>query len=425
MKKILVVDDSKTILALVKNEFSEYEGVKCFYAENYKDAKAIIEEHGKELKAALLDINLPDAPDGEVISLANANGIPVVVLTGTLDKRIREIIQKKEIVSYILKDKPSSIRIAIKSVLNTLAHYDTNILLVDDSKSYRLTLGNILRENNFNIIEAKNGQEALSIVRDNKYNISIVITDYDMPVMDGLDLTIKLRELKDKSQLAILAISGIKDMNIINDFLTFGADDFINKPFTPNEIMARINSSLEILNLFKQITLMANKDYLTDFYNRRYFFESAHNIFLKAKRKKTPLVLAMIDIDNFKNINDTYGHNIGDIALKEVKKVLDRNLRASDLIARFGGEEFAILLEDITKEDAQKLFEKIREDFEKNAIDALGVKISYTVSIGISYGNLSSIEDMIKKADEALYFSKENGRNKITFNQNDIGALVI
>jgi diguanylate cyclase (GGDEF)-like protein len=159
---------------------------------------------------------------------------------------------------------------------------------------------------------------------------------------------------------------------------------------------------------------MANRDYLTGLYNRRYFFDSGKSIFLKAKRKKTSLAVVMIDIDKFKNINDTYGHDVGDIAIQEVGVVLNKNLRSSDLLSRFGGEEFCILLEDITVEDIENLFERVREDFENNIIDVDGIKVNYTVSFGIAYGMSDSLEDMVRLADSALYNSKEHGRNQVT-----------
>jgi len=159
---------------------------------------------------------------------------------------------------------------------------------------------------------------------------------------------------------------------------------------------------------------MANKDFMTGAYNRRYFFDAGEAIFLKAKRKEKAVAVTMIDIDNFKNINDTYGHDIGDLAIKEIKRVLDKNLRASDLMARFGGEEFCIILEEISEEDVKKLFEKIRKEFEANVIDVDEVEIKYTVSFGIAYGLLGSLEEMVILSDNALYESKESGRNRVT-----------
>lgn len=414
MFNVLIVDDSKTILTLLKNKFSQCGNIHVFEAEDYKGAMAIIRRHHHDINVALLDVNLPDAPNGEVILLANAHKIPTIVLTGTLSKTVRENIQKKEIISYILKDKPSSIDLAVKTTQMLLNNSTLNILIVDDSKMERANLHSILKKINCTVLEAASGQEALDIFKENKQKISLVITDYMMPLMDGLELTIKLRETYDKDELAIIAISSNDEQDSIHDFLTFGANDFITKPFHATEVISRVNANLELLNLFTKIKDMANKDFLTGAYNRRYFFHSGNAIFAKAKRKNAPIAVAMIDIDKFKNINDTYGHDVGDIAIKEIKKILDKHLRTSDLVARFGGEEFCIILEDIDMQSTAQLFEKIRKSFEENVIRVNGLEIKYSVSFGVAYGLLNSLEEMVVLSDEALYNSKTNGRNQVS-----------
>ncbi|MDD3598180.1 sensor domain-containing diguanylate cyclase [Sulfuricurvum sp.] len=158
----------------------------------------------------------------------------------------------------------------------------------------------------------------------------------------------------------------------------------------------------------------ATRDYMTGCYNRRYFYEVAEPIFFKNKRKNAPLAVVMMDIDNFKKINDMYGHDIGDRAIQEIPVILGKNLRKSDLLARFGGEEFCMILEDITLENTQKVFERVRENFENNRINVNGVEIRYTVSFGVAYGLTDSLEEMINLSDKALYDSKNNGRNRVT-----------
>ena len=418
MKKILVVEDSSTVLTMLKKEFAKHENIEVFYAQSYEDATKIVNKN-PDIKTALLDINLPDAPNGEIVALANLHTIPTVVLTGTLDKNIRNIIQKKDIAGYIIKDKPSSITIAVKNIMSILNNYDTTVMIVEDSLTYRNILKTMLAKTNVRIIEAKDGQEALEIFKTTKEKISLVITDYEMPVMDGLDLTIKLREIYGKDELSIIAISSSEDKSVIDDFLTFGANDFIVKPFSLSEVRLRTVLNIESIHLFEKISNMANRDFLTGSYNRRYFFESANAKFAKANRNSSALALATIDIDKFKNINDTYGHDVGDIAIKEIKKVLDRNLREYDLVARFGGEEFCILLEDITCKDLKNLFERIRVDFEKNIIKIDTLEFEYTVSTGIAYGIFDSLEEMLKISDEELYKSKENGRNQVNIKTQD------
>ena len=412
MKKILVVDDSKTILKLVELEIAKYDNINAYYAENYKSAMRLIREHKGEFHAALLDLNLPDAPDGEVVKLVNANKIPAVILSATFNESLKNSVMKKDIVDFVLKDDPSSIKFAMKAIQRTIKNYDTHILVVDDSKTYRHALRDTLHRIHLNVLEAENGMEALAILEKNPF-ISLVITDYEMPIMNGLDLTFKIREKYKKDQLSIIAISSVNQQEIITKFLRFGVNDFILKPFTHNEVVTRINANLELLDLFSQIKEMANRDYLTGMFNRRYFFDSASSIFFKNKRKQESIGVAMIDIDKFKAINDLYGHDAGDDALKEVPNIFTNNLRDSDLVARFGGEEFCILFEDINKKNLLLVLEKLRKSFEENSIITANITLSYTVSIGVYFGLKESLNEMLKLADEALYEAKASGRNRV------------
>ena len=158
----------------------------------------------------------------------------------------------------------------------------------------------------------------------------------------------------------------------------------------------------------------AIKDYMTGAFNRRYFFEVSSAIFLKAKRNQTSVAIIMTDIDDFKSINDKYGHQAGDVGIKYVKEVFDKNLRKSDLFARFGGEEFCILLDNISLKDTEMLVEKIRKEFEASVLVSENHTFSYTVSFGVAYGLLDNVEDMINLADKALYRSKNDGKNRVT-----------
>ncbi len=177
-----------------------------------------------------------------------------------------------------------------------------------------------------------------------------------------------------------------------------------------NELNQEHNKLKELLKTTEEI---ANKDYLTGAYNRYFFYGSAKRSFLRAKRDNTSLAIAILDIDKFKQINDTYGHDIGDLALIEVSNIIKNSLRASDLYARFGGEEFCILLEHVSYEDTKSIFEKMRDKFEKNSIKIDHTSIPCTVSIGVYYGLGDSLEQMITKADKLLYKAKNSGRNQI------------
>ena len=336
MKKVLVVDDSKTVLSLLKIELDDYDDIEPYFAESFKEATQLIRQNQNHFHAALLDLNLPDAENGEIVRLANSHKIPAVILSATLDEELKESISKRDIVDFVLKDDPASIKFAVKAIRRKIKNYDTTILVVDDSLVYRSSIVGVLQRLHINTLEAVDGESALEVLEKNP-QISLVITDYEMPKLDGHELTFKIRQRYKKDQLAIIAISSLDKQETITKFLRFGANDFIHKPFSDNEIITRIHANLELLDLFSQIKDMANKDFLTDLYNRRYFFDAGKPIFSKNRRKKLSVAVAMVDIDKFKIINDTYGHDIGDIAIKEVKSILENNLRGSDLIARFGG----------------------------------------------------------------------------------------
>jgi len=413
MKKVLVVDDSQTILKSLKYEFDKHENIEAIYAKSYKEAEKVLADDTQKIYAALLDINLPDAPNGEVISLANSYNVPAVVLTGTLSKEVRKTIQQKDIIAYILKDNMSSAKLAIKFIQRVLKNYDTTVMIVDDSVVYRKALSQSLKKINIKVLEASDGLEAITMIKKTKAKISIVVTDYEMPHMNGLELTIKIRETYNKDQMGIIAISSADDKDIIADFLKFGANDFLNKPFSPYEVVMRINSNLELLDIFQDFSDLANRDYLTNSYNRRYFFDRGIRLFLKSKINSNPLTIAMLDIDNFKKINDTFGHDIGDIAIKNIKKILDKYLDEKDLAARFGGEEYCILIENKNINEVKILFETIRIAFEHNVIKTKNVEIKYTVSIGIAHGMHDDLDDMVKLSDDALYIAKESGRNQV------------
>jgi len=416
MKKVLIVDDSQTILSLIKSEIAQHTNIDPYYAETYKEANKLIRQHQGKFHAALLDLALPDAPNGEIVKLANASKIPAVILSATMNQELKDSVINKDVVDFVLKDNPASIKFAINAIQRTLHNYDTTILVVDDSPLYRQTLRESLTRIHLNVIEAENGEDALEKIKNNPH-ISLVITDYEMPKMNGITLTYNLRMHFQKDDLAVIAMSSLTKEDVVNSFLRVGANDFINKPFTHSEVVTRINANLDLIDLFKTLKDVANKDFLTGMFNRRYFFDSGVPIFKKNKRKVYPIAIAMIDIDKFKNINDTYGHDVGDDAIKEIKTILDDNLRDSDLVSRFGGEEFCILLEEINLINLKKLFEKVRLAFETNVIETNGIKISYTISTGICYGLMDTLDDMIKMSDEALYEAKTTGRNKVVIKE--------
>ena len=414
--KILIIDDSLSICNTLKSLIESDIDINILIAKSLKESAQIILKEKGVFDVILADLGLPDAPDGEVIDFLSKFSIPIVVLTGTDNIDIENKFRNKNIVDYIIKDGISALNYATLIVKRIILNKDVKVLVVDDSKSFVQKSVDLLNRYKINALCAYDGEEALEVLKANK-DIKIVLTDYMMPKLDGLELTKKIRRNYQKDELSIIVTSNDTSKRIPAKFLKYGANDFLYKGFSNEEFFARINSNIEIIELFDEIKNKANKDHLTGLYNRRYLFNIGNEIYNDCKTKNKVFAIAILDIDNFKRINDTYGHDIGDIALKEVAVILNKNISSNGLISRLGGEEFCICFYNRNEDEVKELLEYIRKDFEKNVIEIKDIQLKYTISIGCSFDFGINIDAMIKNADEYLYEAKKDGRNIIKTNE--------
>ena len=415
MENVLLVEDSKLLAKTISRKLSRELDYGVVVSHTLNKAKEELQKN--KFFLALLDLHLPDAPNGEVVDLLLSHNIPSIVLTATLDDETRNKILKKDIVDYVKKEKVEDIEYVVATINRISQNRKYKVLVVDDSVIFRKSLKKVLDKLLFDVYLANDGIEALKVMNENP-DIKVVFTDYNMPNMDGLELTSMLRKKYAKDELGIVAISSEGSPEISAKFLKRGANDFIKKPFSKEEITCRINNTIEYIENISKIKNSANRDFLTNLYNRRYFFKTVNTYYKSAKKKDENFAIAMLDIDKFKNINDTYGHKVGDDVIKSLAQVLVENTKGSDVVSRFGGEEFCVVLKDVNKEQAYNIFEKIRKTIENNEIelDEIDNPIRYTISIGVTMDKRNSLEDMINYADELLYLAKNSGRNKVIIN---------
>lgn len=409
--RILIVDDSATVGMVVKNAVSSVVEMPVDLARSLAACKVKLAEHPDQYQVAVVDLNLPDAADGEAVDLVLGFGIATIVLTGSLDNNTHERISAKPIVDYVTKQSPGSISIVQKSVLHTLRNMKCRVLVVEADPGHRAYLKNILLTQRLEVIEAESAAKALHLI-EQQSDISVVVTAYEMAEMDGVNLCMKLRANFSSSKLAIIGIT-----NSANDFsgvrfFKAGSDDIIHKPFLVEEFVSRINARLDYLDSLRIIQEQANRDYLTKLYNRRYLFEMGNILFSNAKRSSIQLMVAMIDIDFFKRINDTYGHDVGDMAIVAVAQAIAKSFRTSDIVARMGGEEFCVVA--VNNNAPVETMNRLRLSIEALAIPLNETEsINLTVSIGISMTLANTLDEMINHSDEALYKAKQNGRNQV------------
>jgi diguanylate cyclase (GGDEF)-like protein len=412
--KILIIEDSVSIINTLKNFIQNELNVQIFVAKSMKESATLLLEQKGKFDIVLADLGLPDAPNGEVVEFIAKFSLPTVILTGTNNDDIETKFRNKNIVDYVIKDGISALSYTSSIVKRILNNSKIKVLVVDDSKTFLEQIKELLRRYRFQPLTALNGEEALKLLEENR-DIKIVLTDYLMPKINGLELTKKIRKDFTKDKISIIIVSNDSSRKIPAKFLKYGANDFIYKGFSNEEFFARINSNIEILELFDELKNKANKDYLTGMYNRRYLFDSGKKLYEEYKSKSKNFAVALIDIDKFKNINDTYGHSVGDIAIKEVSIILNKFVDKNALISRMGGEEFCIIIYDKKEEEVKELLEQIRIGFEKNEIQIDNLKLDFTVSIGCSLEYGDSLDEMIQKADIGLYDAKNSGRNKVRY----------
>ncbi len=290
---------------------------------------------------------------------------------------------------------------------------NNTILIIDDTVTNLDILSELLDD--YDVIEATNGMDALDIVANEK--IDLILLDIMMADMDGYEVCEKLQSNPDTKDIPIIFITAKTDENSIKKAYDIGGSDYVTKPFLPKELLAKVKKELQIKELIQELQLLASTDPMTKLYNRRYFFKISQHSFDLLKREKQNLSIIMLDIDKFKNINDTYGHSIGDEVIVHLANQIIMHQRKSDISARFGGEEFVILLPNTSLYGANIVAENLRKSVEESQINInKNTTIQYTISLGvvqIDIQNNQTVENGIQEADNLLYKAKNNGRNKV------------
>ena len=414
MDRILIIEDNKTLAKLIAKKISAELNFEVDVAYALSEAKLFL--HKYKYFITLTDLNLPDAPNGEVVDYLLKKNAHVLVLSANIDKEFREKMLKKNIIDYITKGGVDDINYIIHTLKRLRKNQKHKVLVVDDSMVFRKSMQSMLENLFFKVISVAHGEEAVGIINTHS-DISLVITDYNMPVMNGLELTKEIRKTHSKNDISIIALSSNEDDQVTALFLKHGVNDYIKKPFSKEEFSCRVNNSIEALENIHIITNHSNRDFLTGLYNRRYFFNNMNEYFNYATENTESFAIAMVDIDNFKNINETYGHDTGDKLIVKLSEILRTNVGQDDMVSRFEGAEFCLVLKETSSQNAIDLLEGIRSNVERQLTkSAKDEDISFTISVGLSVSHEDSLEDDVNQADLLLYNAKQNGKNQIVHN---------
>lgn len=303
----------------------------------------------------------------------------------------------------------------LKNDTDTMINHPT-ILVVDDIQENVRVLAQLFRQD-YQVKIALKGQEALRIAETSPQP-DIILLDIMMPDIDGYSICKQLKNNPMTADIPVVFITALDQEQDEEYALNLGAIDFITKPISPAVVRARVKNHLELKFLRDHLRGLSMLDGLTGLANRRRFDETLHSEWQRAKRNSSQLSLIMLDIDHFKNYNDSYGHLAGDDCLKAIADCLRLSFkRPQDLVARWGGEEFICLLPETSLAAAIQLAEQTRLAVAALRIEhrASPVAPVVTISLGVAcQGNQNEATMLVELADQSLYDAKKNGRNRVS-----------
>ncbi|MBJ2138059.1 diguanylate cyclase [Paraglaciecola chathamensis] len=406
--KVLIIDDNEQSVGVIASLIVNAQ-LTPVRATSLTAAQHIFSRSAPEdFLCAIVDYRLPDAPHGQAIDFTLASFLPTIVTTEFLDSQTRAGILDKDVIDYILKESEQVYEYLSVLLSRLYKNKHIGVLVVDNARVHRARSTALLRRHNFMTYEATTGQHGLEVLTRQSH-IKLVIVANDLPGPSGIKMLSEVRQRAKKEDIAVIGLSDRGDTGLSARFIKSGANDFLTQPYGQEEFLCRIMQNIEYIENIELIRRAANSDFLTGLPNRRHFFERA-----AAALQLIPVCqcLALIDIDHFKKINDTYGHDCGDYTLREIAKLVADTFK-QHIPARFGGEEFCVFMPNIQLHTAVQIFNDFRQALTDIEFKFEGQTFHCSVSIGVTAIEHGGISGMLRKADEYLYQAKNNGRNRV------------
>ena len=410
---VLLVEDSRMFSTALRYRLENELGLSVTHCSSMAAVRAVFQSEAPEFALAVLDLNLPDAPNCEALDYVISKGIAPLVFTGSFSDATRDQILAKNVLDYVVKDSPVAMQQLVVAVDRILTSGKTRVLVVDsDAESLQKQVALIARQR-FQITAVESGAAALEALDANS-GIDMVVCDLDLSDMDGFSLLKEIRTRYGDDTVRVVGLSTETDRMVAARFLRAGGDEYIQKPFLEEEFNSRIFHVAAIQKRVQSLHRIAARDYLTDIYNRRYFFETGPRLVDQAVRRGEPMSIAILDIDHFKRLNDTYGHEIGDVVLKAVARRLKHRVGDRHLLARLGGEEFGIIFHGLPLDGAFDYCEMLRAELAAQPIMADDEALTITASVGLALvAGKEAFDNYLNAADQFLYMAKHAGRNRV------------
>ena len=411
-QRVLLVENSRAYTLAVAQAIEQQLELPVTVASTLAEARQALDRHD-DWFLVLTGLVLADGDRDTVVDCFLRRALPTVVVTGVFDEDLRERMLRRQIIDFVLKNAADSLDYIVWLVQRLERNRRISALVVDDSTTQRMHAALLLEMYGYRVVQADNGEAALKALEEDP-TIRLAVVDQEMPGMQGIELTRRLRALRPRDRVAVIGVSGRDDPGLVARFLKNGANDFLRKPYSREEFFCRVSQNVDQLELIGSLQDLATRDFLTGLPNRRHFLEQAEQMVPRMLNVRLPVAAAMLDVDHFKHINDSWGHETGDHALRALAQAMSAHARHQDLVARFGGEEFCMLVPGLEPDELAAYFEELRKRVEDLRVPLRNGELNMTISIGVCAAQPGdSLHHLLNEADRRLYLAKAGGRNRV------------
>lgn len=418
-QRVLLVENSRTFTSMLREAIEQRLELPVSVASTLAEASQLLARRSGWFMV-LTGLVLADGDRDQVVDFFVSRGLPTIVVSGVYDEDMRGRVLERNIIDYVLKNTPGSLDYLVWLVQRLDRNRRIDALVVDDSPTARGYAASLLRMYGHHVHEAADGEAGLAAIEAHPA-IRLAVVDQEMPGMQGVEFTRRLRMHRSRDKVAVIGLSGTSDVSLIPRFLKNGANDFLRKPFSREEFFCRVSQNVDQLELIGTLQDLATRDFLTGLPNRRSFLDNSQRQLSSMQQRDGWVAVAMVDIDHFKHINDTWGHDGGDHALRACAAAVAAHADDDDLVARFGGEEFCLMICGRDPPAAWAYFETLRRAIASLQVRVGTATLRMTASIGLCClrPRHDSLHALIAEADRQLYLAKAGGRDNVSMAADD------
>ncbi len=411
--RVLVAQQEQAVRDVLVERVHESLGVQADAVNTASAVRKLVQGNTDEFILAVVDTRLPDAPNGEVLEILTSHQIPTIALSSQINDAVVDRLKDKYIIDCVLKRSDEDLNLIGDIVQRTLLNHRRKIIFYSNNDFNRKNIRQLLDIHRYTVIDVRTEADVRRQLENNK-DSALLLIDHAAIEADELSLINGLRQHYRREDLSIAVVSDTQDTSSSARMLRAGANDVIFKQQQTDEFYYRIQQCVESIERVREIKYSATRDALTGLYNRDYLFDVGQKMYAGAQRGDIKLSLAMIEIDNFDSITTEHGIDVSNEVMRTIAPILQNELRANDVLARYKAGTFVCLASNVGDHNAIMVFERIRQKIAKTVVEYGSHVVNISGSIGATTFPDETFRTMIGNAQTALDFAVTQGGNCVS-----------